>query len=299
MSEVQQAPQQPQAAPAAQPEAVAPQEVVQQPQPAEGQQAEQQGTEAPKQEGEKEGEEKHRSRAYRRLDRWRQRAIEAETREKVLREQYERPAPQQQQQPAQAQPADDGSPKREQFSTYEDFIEAKATWRADKAADARTRQILEESEKSKTQRSQQEAQEKQDREFRAHIEAARDAIEDFDDVLQDSDATLTEAMRAAILESGDKGPFIGYHLAKNPEEAARIAKLSPTRQAAEIVKLEEKVTKPVKAPSKAPAPISTVGKTTDAATHLDTTKPEAAKHLSTAEWIKRDMERMAKHGIRG
>lgn len=258
----------------------------------------QQGSEAsPKQEGE-EGE-RHQSRAARRWNRMRDRAIAAETEARLMRErlaQFEgKPQSQQAQQQA---PADDGSPKREQFGTYEEFIEAKATWKAEQAADARARKIIEDSKKAETERTHQDSQAKQQKEWEKHVDAARDAIDDFEDVCAESEAPVTPAMQAAIFDSGEKGPLIAYHLAKNPAEAERIAKLSPVRQAAAIVALEEKVSKPAKAPSKAPAPINPLGKAGDAESDFDTTKPSAAKNLSTEEWIRRDNERLAKQGKR-
>ena len=106
-------------------------------------------------------------------------------------------------------------------------------------------------------------------------------------------------MQAAIREAGDKGPLIAYHLAKNEDEAKRIAGLSPTRQVAAIVALEEKITKPAKAPSKAPAPITPAGKSGDAEAVWDTTKPDAAAKLSPEKWIALERQRMEKQGIRG
>jgi len=62
--------------------------------------------------------------------------------------------------------------------------------------------------------------------------------------------TLTEA----AIESGNPHEVL-YHLAKNPDEAARIALLPPTRQAVAVAKLATAVTAPRKVTS-APPPIS-------------------------------------------
>lgn len=253
-------------------------------------QPEAQTTEISQEAAAKEEAEQHKSRSARRRERLRDRAVAAETESRMLREQM---AKQTQQAPQREVQADD-SPKREQFNTYEEYIRADAKWNAQQEARTTVRQELEDSRKEESQRSQKEAQAKVAKEWEGSVDAARDAIDDFDDVCGDSEAPVTDAMRAAILESGDKGPFIAYHLAKNPAEAERIAKLSPTRQAAEIVKLEEKVTKPAKTPSKAPPPISPLGTKGDADGNLDTTNPKAAEKLSTAEWIRRDRERLSK-----
>lgn len=201
------------------------------------------------------------------------------------------------QQPQRQEPPADDAPRREQYETYEEFIEAKARHTARKEAAEATRKTLEESRKADHENRVRASQEKESKVWNEQVDKARGEIEDFDEVCERSEAPVTDAMASAIRES-DKGALIAYHLAKNPEEAERISKLTPARQAAAIVALEEKVAKPTKAPSKAPAPISPVGKTSDTAEPIDTRDPRAAEKLSTSEWIRRDRERMAKAGIR-
>jgi hypothetical protein len=190
------------------------------------------------------------SRRQRQLNRERERRISAETELRIFREQQ-----QVKQQPKEA--ADD-EPKRENFSSYEEFIEARATFRAEKVADERARKILADDRKSSEQERNRESQDKVVREWNAKIDKARDAVEDFDDVCAESEAVITPAMAMSIQES-DQGALIAYYLAKNPGEAERISKLSSSKQAAAIVGLEEKVAKPATQPSKAPAPITPVG----------------------------------------
>jgi len=205
------------------------------------------------QEEKAESEEKHRSRAYRRLDRWRQRAIEAEARLKAFQEVQGSSTPSK---PAQEQASDE--PKREQFGSYEEFIEARATWRAEQAAEKKARAVLDEGRKNAEQERSKGEQEKLTRAWNAQVDKARDDIEDFDEVCAESEAVVTPKMSEAILES-DKGALIAYYLAKNPGEADRISKLAPSKQVAAIVALEDKVAKPAKQPSKAPEPIKPVG----------------------------------------
>lgn len=205
------------------------------------------------QEEKAESEEKHRSRAYRRLDRWRTRAIEAEARLKAFQEVRGTEASAK---PAQEPVSDE--PKRDQFGSYEEFIEARATWRAEKAAEAKAQKILDENRQKSEQERTKGEHEKLTRAWNAQVEKARDELEDFDEVCAESEAVVTPKMSEAILES-DKGAMIAYYLAKNPGEADRISKLAPSKQVAAIVALEDKVTKPAKQPSKAPEPIKPVG----------------------------------------
>lgn len=220
-------------------------------QPQEAQTTEQKPANEVTQETKVETEEKHPSRAYRRMDRWRQRAIEAEA---VLK--AEREFRQVQSKPAETPVSDE--PKREQFGTYEEFIEARATFKAEKAADDRVNKRLDEHQKKTEQQRTKGEQEKFSKAWNAQIEKARDQIDDFDEVTAESEAPITAPMAGAIQES-DKGALIAYHLAKNSKEAERISKLSPSKQVAAIVALEDKVAQPAKTPSKAPEPITPVG----------------------------------------
>ena len=193
------------------------------------------------------------SRRARQLNRERERRIAAETELRLYREQQVKQQP-----PA----VTDDEPQRDQFSSYEEFIEARATFKAEMAAEQRTRKVLEESRRKDSESSQRAAQEKAVSEWNAKIDRARDMVEDFDDVCSESDSPVTQPMAEAIQES-DQGALIAYYLAKNPGEAERISKLSPSKQAAAIVGLEDKVARTAKQPSNAPAPINPVGRTAD------------------------------------
>lgn len=230
-----------------------------------------------------ETEEKRKSRQARRFDRIRERAIAAETELRLLKEAQPKSTPKE---------VEEGEPTRDKYATYEEFIEARAEWRAVKATDRRLQEAIKRDQESRVNESRQ----KQSQEWNGKIDSARTEIEDFDDVCAESDAPVTPHMSSAIMES-DRGPHIAYYLAKNPQEAERISKLTPSKQMAAIVALEEKVAKPVKTPSKAPAPITPVSGKSDA-TLTDTTDPKAAEKLSTSEWIRRDRERMLKQGKR-
>ena len=57
----------------------------------------------------------------------------------------------------------------------------------------------------------------------------------------------------------DAGPSLAYHLAKNPDVAARLNAMTPTRAAIELGRIETTLTAPaVKVPSNAPTPITPI-----------------------------------------
>ena len=135
-------------------------------------------------------------------------------------------------------------PKRDDFDTYEDYIEARAEYRADQKVQKAIEAMKGESKADKEQSSKAE----NDREFqklvRSRIEAGRKDFADFD-------ATITEAIEDGILDTrsamyqvlidSDIAHKLAYHLAKNPSEARRIMDMSPAGQAREIGKLEDKL----------------------------------------------------------
>jgi hypothetical protein len=157
------------------------------------------------------------------------------------------------QKPQETQPQGTAEPKREDFDDYEQYLEARAEFRAVRALDAR----LQQQEAQRAQQAQQTEQHKQAATWNARLAEARSRLPDFDDVTS-ADVPITQNMSSAIMDS-DKGAEVAYYLAKNPAEAARIAALSPIGQVREIGKLEDRVqAKPVKF-SSAPDPIKPVG----------------------------------------
>ncbi len=153
-------------------------------------------------------------------------------------------------QEAQAQSAE---PRREDFEDYEAYLEARAEFRAVKALETRLAAV----EKQRSEESAQAQRQRVAQEFAAKINDARTKYADFDEVTS-ADVPVTSIMSQTIMES-EKGPELVYYLGKNSAEAARIAALSPTAQARELGKIEERLSlKPVKA-SNFPEPIKPVG----------------------------------------
>jgi hypothetical protein len=89
-------------------------------------------------------------------------------------------------------------------------------------------------------------------------EAFKTANPDYEDVVGGSDLELHNLGMQYLVES-EAGPQLAYHLAKNPEDVARLKKLTPTKLLAELGKLEAKLEKPA-APNKAAAADSQVSR---------------------------------------
>ena len=128
-----------------------------------------------------------------------------------------------------------GKPSADQFEDHSEYVEALTDWKLEQKLaerDARTQ------EQAKATTWQERAN------------AAKAEMPDFDEVMASSSAPMSAAMAEAIKES-DIGPKVAYHLAQNPDVAARLANLSPTSAAREIGKLEATLSA-AKAPAPAP-----------------------------------------------
>lgn len=126
-------------------------------------------------------------------------------------------------------------------------------------------------------------------------EQARDRFEDYDDVVQNPQLRITPVM-ADVIRASDIGPDVAYFLGTNPAEADRISRLSPFLQAKEIGRIESKLAaEPItRKTTAAPAPITPVRATGGNPPVLDTTDPRSISAMSTAEWIRRENERVAR-----
>lgn len=184
---------------------------------------------------------------------------------KAYRETLERIAPSLVHQPTPQQKADE-APKRENFANDEQWLDARDEWR-----DARREKELAQ------QRDEQRARSMAIKTEAIYSEAEK--IKGFDRSAFD-ELPLTPAIAAAIIDS-DASAKLMAHLAANPEDVERIAGLSPARQAAEIGKIESRLSAPPKA-SNAPPPIKPIG-TNGSATNSDLSKMSMEEYAAKRE----------------
>jgi len=161
---------------------------------------------------------------------------------RAYKETLERLIPQQREQIQQQQP-DAGRPTQAQFANVDDYVEAMAEWKLGQRDQATHQQRQQEQQRALTTRTE-----------KLYAQAASEPGFDrqaFDEL------PLTQAIAAAVTDS-DVAPKLMAFMAANPDEVERIARLSPARQAAEIGKLETRVSSAPKV-SNAPAPIKPIG----------------------------------------
>ena len=117
--------------------------------------------------------------------------------------------------------------------------------------------------------------------FEERAAKVRQSKPDFDSVVGNPNLPVSETMWNVIRES-DGGPEVFYHLGQNPQEARRIAALPDYRQAAELGKLEAKLSHPAPAPAPRtppPPPPQTVA-------GLSAGIAKAPEDMSMSEYIK-------------
>lgn len=168
----------------------------------------------------------------------------------------------------------------DQFESVDEYVEALAVRKAEQlVADRQEREY-----RSKLSDSYYEIENK-----------IRDKYDDFDQVAYNPNIVITPTMAESIYLS-EIGPEIAYYLGSNPQESARISKLTAIAQAKEVGKLEAKLiaTPPVKNTTNATTPIKPVTSNTSTNVSYDTTDPRSVKNMSTSDWIAADRERQIK-----
>ena len=125
-------------------------------------------------------------------------------------------------------------PKPEQFKDAFEYAKALSEWSAENALfqrdkrDAEARKQAEETARVNV--------------FKERQEAAKAEIPDYEEVIKASPVVVSAEVREAILES-DVGPQVLHYLAKNPEVADKLAKMSVGRAMREFGKLETSLSK--------------------------------------------------------
>lgn len=193
----------------------------------------------------------------------------------------------QRQQQGQQTPPSVQEPPAEQPPKESDFQDFATYQRAQLAYEARqtVRAEMQAERQRQQQSSQQADQARQTQEVQQRaakmVETGRGKFSDFDDVALNPGVRMTPVMVEAIGLDETVGADVAYYLGKKPEEAARIAALSPARQVMEIGRLAERITSTAgkNKITKATPPIKPGGGR--AKVNVDETK------LSDEEWLRR------------
>lgn len=153
------------------------------------------------------------------------------------------------------QPQTPKKPNREDYDDEDQYFEALADYKAEAKLSERDQKQQQETERQKREREQQEISQKIDN---LNSQGEKE-FDDYDDVVLDNqDLQISDTMVQSITEM-ENGHKVAYHLGHNPDKAAEIAQKSPYKQAIELAKIEEQLSKgKTKKTTKAPPPTSSV-----------------------------------------
>lgn len=139
---------------------------------------------------------------------------------------------------AAAAPAEIKKPVPDDFDDYGAYVEALTDWKAE----------VKVNEKLDT-RERRTAEERQQHErvtnWATREEAARKAIPDYDEVMGRANSIPVAPHVVEQLLDADRGPEVAAHLARHPEIADKLNKMTPVQAAREIGKIEAKLPDPV------------------------------------------------------
>lgn len=215
-----------------------------------------------------------------RIDRAVREKYEAQAEAKMLKERLDRIEQNLQQNHRPDRPIDNSEPRIDNFDDFDKYVAAKAEWIASK----KINETLQERERRAAEERVAAAHYKAVDGWQQRVEQATAELPDFEEVLSSSDVPMSDFMRDAIIDS-DLGPKVAYWLANNPDEAKKIASMSPLATVKAIGRLEERLESQAKAPKKptsAPAPLTPVGGKASVA--KDPGKMSDAEYL---EWRKK------------
>lgn len=180
-------------------------------------------------------------------------------------------------------PIDPVAPKREQFEDYEAYVEAKASY----VAERKFQELTDKREREAREAKVKEEHATAEQQFHERMRAAEASIPDFEVALNAAaKLPLSDQIYGAIIRLPE-GPQLVHYFGTHPEEAHRILQLHPTVHAAEVGKIVAKLgSAPAPKPasvSRAPEPIDTTRSGTTVVTDKPPDDPNEYKQWHDAQ----------------
>lgn len=151
-------------------------------------------------------------------------------------------------------------------------------------------------EKASAEAKKAEAQRERQRKFQESAQAFVQSNPDFHDVIGNPALPISEQMAEVISES-DNPAAVAYYLGKNPQEAQRIAEMSPAGIGRAIGRIEASLITPAPEPQRQPTP-KTVTKAPPPVTTLSGS-PAVVKSLDDMSMAEYDAQRRKERMSRG
>lgn len=115
----------------------------------------------------------------------------------------------------------DAPPAREKFATYEDYVEARAEYRAAKAAESRLMALVEEAQKQQQTLTKQQEETQAQKSYAQALSSFEKTTPDFREVVDRDDVSIPDDAVRALYRLPDPGPVL-YAIGKNPELASSL-----------------------------------------------------------------------------
>ena len=164
------------------------------------------------------------------------------------------------------------------------FVKRTADW-AVKQAEGAAKQQVDESLRLQAVKSEKAAIQDQWLDRSAKF---AETHKDFTEITTNPTVQISKDMADIFMES-DLGPAIAYHLGQNPDEAARISRMTPRKMTLAFGRLEQNLSSPKPQPTNAPNPPKPVGG------QQPTIDPSG---LSIDDWVVKRREELRQQGRR-
>lgn len=128
-------------------------------------------------------------------------------------------------------------PTADQFKTYDEYVEALTDWKSDRAVEKALATVNTKIEEKSTQQTAAQQEADRTKNWQARQDATKAVLKDYDEVVGESDIPIAPHVGELLLDS-DHGPALAYKLAKDPELANKLNRMSEKQAAKEIGKLE-------------------------------------------------------------
>lgn len=161
-------------------------------------------------------------------------------------------------------------PTPDDYEDYGEYVEALTDWKADERETQRA--------DTAATTAATDAANARNTEWGAKVAAITESLPDYAEVAGKSEIEIRDFVVDAIMDA-DRGPELVYHLAQNPDVAARLNDMSPARAAIELGKIEATLGEPA-APAEAAPPAK---KTTTAPAPITPVKPGATTSKDPAK----------------
>jgi hypothetical protein len=151
--------------------------------------------------------------------------------------------------PAPAPAARPPKPTKDQFESYDDYVEALTDWKTEERVSVALTKVNQNIEERQSRQTAAQKESERTSVWQQRQEAVQAAIPDYLDVVANSDVPIAKHVGDLLLDS-EHGPALAYKLAKDPALAEKLNGMSERQAAIQLGRLEATL----EAAAPAPAP---------------------------------------------